>query len=267
MRRCPQCNVENQAAAARCLACGDDISMVIPTLPTAAPSPAAPTEHPAPAASVRRRARPSPETPVDAAEVPAKSGRPRTAALVILALLVLLAIVAVVVALLNSDDEGGSLAPTSVLDGTQATAAVTFTRPAETDAPAPPTTPRPSPTTVTTPVSTVPGDLAVAGRPMSRPPCDGRFITVVASMVTPDQYAAQTAKALRTFAGTEYLRTDQTCPSLRPSMPDGAAIYVAYYGPYATAPEACASTGRGGPDAYVKVLDDVTPATATVACA
>ncbi len=100
---------------------------------------------------------------------------------------------------------------------------------------------------------------------MQRPPCDGTYITVVGNAIDPAQYASVIADLLVRYPGSEYLRTDQTCPSLRPEV-DGNAIYTVYYGPFADAPTACSNRSLGPSDAYVRRLSLVDPPTHVVDC-
>lgn len=127
---------------------------------------------------------------------------------------------------------------------------------------APPSTTPPSsvvPTTVPPQTdTTVPGDLALP-EPMRRPACDGQFIVITANAVTPGEYQRQVAEAQQRFIGSAYLKTDQTCSSLRPVDDAGNAIYSIYYGPFPTLEETCAIRAQVGGDAYVKVLDETTP--------
>lgn len=153
----------------------------------------------------------------------------------------------------------------------------TIAEPTETTVPAASTTSTTSSTTTTTttttvppttvPVTTapgadddaVPGDLAIPGRPMQRPTCDGSFITIIASAVGDDATADGIAAVLDAYPGSEYLRTDQTCSSLRPDV-DGAPIYVVYFGPFAFDTDACAARAEGPDGAYAKELSqDVGP--------
>ena len=101
----------------------------------------------------------------------------------------------------------------------------------------------------------VPGDLAIPDRPMERPGCDGSYITVLASAVGDQATAAGIANVLEQYPGSNYLRTDQTCPSLNPSI-DGQPIYVVYLGPFAVAADACTARSQGPEGAYVRRLSD-----------
>ena len=102
----------------------------------------------------------------------------------------------------------------------------------------------------------VAGDLGLS-QAMSTPSCDGSYITVVGSAVKAP-YASQVREFLDDNPGSAYLRTDQTCSSLRASMPSGEAIYAAFFGPFGELSSACAKRDEVGGDAYVKVLDRVT---------
>lgn len=111
---------------------------------------------------------------------------------------------------------------------------------------------------------TVPGDLAI-GVDMTRPPCDGQFVTAVGATTDPAVYSANTTALLDRYPGSEYLRTDQTCPSLRPAVDDNA-IYMVYFGPFSSREEACAARSSGPSDAYVKTLSRSLPFDHQVDC-
>jgi serine/threonine-protein kinase len=99
----------------------------------------------------------------------------------------------------------------------------------------------------------VAGDLGIAGRPMQRPGCDGAFITILASAVGEQATAGGIANVLESYPGSNYLRTDQTCPSLNPAV-DGKPIYVVYFGPFAFDSDACAARAEGPEGAYARIL-------------
>jgi len=131
---------------------------------------------------------------------------------------------------------------------------------------APVVTVAPEPTDVPLPEvpELVPGDLGLAAT-MTRPPCDDRYITVVASSLDPANDARVVADALARYPGSSYLKTMETCPSLRPSV-DGAEIYVVYFGPFSTSSEACAARSSGPSDAYARILSLSVPDTHRVSC-
>lgn len=119
--------------------------------------------------------------------------------------------------------------------------------------------------TIAPEIEVVPGDLGVTGVAMSRPACDGRYIVMVGSALNPDSYPSDVAAQLAKYPGSSYLRTDQTCPSLRPDY-NGSPIYSIYYGVYDTAQAACADRWRGPSDAYVKVLSTTVAWNTPITC-
>lgn len=110
----------------------------------------------------------------------------------------------------------------------------------------------------------LPGDLGLS-LPMSKPPCDDTYITIVASALNPDTNASVLTSVLERYPGSNYLKTSETCPSLRPSL-NGEDIYVVYFGPYLTSSEACAARSKGPTDAYVRILSLTVPDTHRVTC-
>ncbi len=173
-------------------------------------------------------------------------------------------------------------APISTLPATTPPTAPPATQPP----PAPPTNappPPPPPTTATTTTAAAPttttsttlgptttrpsgdGDLGVPGRPISRPPCDGGYITVVASAVGNDASAAGVEGVLDRYDGSSYLRTDLTCPSLTQAV-DGQPIYVVYFGPFANDGAACAAIDDGPDGSYVRRLSNDLDPTHSVVC-
>lgn len=99
----------------------------------------------------------------------------------------------------------------------------------------PPPTDPPIPVTTTFPLA--PEIEWIDGRPMLLPPCDGQWITVVASVA-----ADEVTGWFASHPTAEYLKTEITCESLRPRFVNGPdvdqPIYVIFYGPYATGTEA-----------------------------
>ncbi|MAT06524.1 MAG: hypothetical protein CL424_15910 [Acidimicrobiaceae bacterium] len=150
--------------------------------------------------------------------------------------------------------------------------------PTPTQPPAPTTTAAPAPTTTTTPAPTtpptsspdsepgaVPGDLGIDDYPMQAPACDESFITIIASAVGEQATAGGIEAVLSDYDGSNYLRTDQTCPSLNPSV-DGEPIYVVYFGPFPFAADACAARAEGTDGAYARQLSEDLPPDHTVNC-
>ena len=124
------------------------------------------------------------------------------------------------------------------------------------------------PTTTRAPTTTVPAssvDLGVPGHPITQPPCDGGYITVLGSAIGDQATADSMEEVLNQYDGSHYLRTDVTCSSLTPSS-NGQPIYVVYYGPFATDREACAARSQGPKDAYVRRLSNDIPPNHSVSC-
>lgn len=209
------------------------------------------------------------------------------------AVVAVVAVLAVAVGVLLVARAGGdespgeaSAAPTTTLAPSDGGTSTSGDGPALTTTPAP--MPDPTPTTVgpttmpsssTTPVATtvavttapgagpdaVPGDLAIPGRPMQRPGCDGAYVTIVASLVGDQATAESVGALLDTYPRSDYLRTDQTCSSLRADV-DGEPIYVVYFGPFAFASDACIARADGPDGAYVKQLSNEVAPDAVVPC-
>lgn len=151
-----------------------------------------------------------------------------------------------------------------------ATTIVSTTPPTSTTAPAstaPSTTvaPTTAPATTAAPTTAPPddgddddapaGDLGISGTPMRSPACDDDYITIIASAVGAQATAASVEAVLDGFPGSNYLRTDQTCPSLNPSV-GGEPIYVVYFGPYDDDDDACDARSQGTSGSYVRQLSN-----------
>lgn len=102
-------------------------------------------------------------------------------------------------------------------------------------------------------------------QPITQPPCNGSYITIVASAVDPTRYATTVGDALARYPGSRYLKTAETCSSLRPDL-DGSDIYVVYFGPVTSADEACRARSGGPEDAYVRTLSNTVADTHRVQC-
>ena len=100
----------------------------------------------------------------------------------------------------------------------------------------------------------VPGDLGLSVA-MTRPACDGRGIVVLASAVTPGNYENEISAALAANPGSSYLRTDQSCPSLRQRDEYGNVIYAVYRPSGYTKAEVCADVARSPAGSYGRWLD------------
>lgn len=112
----------------------------------------------------------------------------------------------------------------------------------------------------------VPGDLAVPGVPMQRPPCDGSYITILASPIGDQATGAGVGAVLDQYPGSHYLRTDQSCSSLSQDA-DGEPIYVIFFGPFAFDSDACAARADGPEGAYARQLSNDLGPDHAVACA
>lgn len=119
-------------------------------------------------------------------------------------------------------------------------------------------------------------DLGLAV-PMSRPACDGTGIVVVGNAVTPGAYPQDVQTALDRFPGSSYLRTDESCPSLRPRDDNGNVIYAVYQVAGRSTDDVCALRERllgvaaaygmtGGDAPYGKWLDTTTANSFIIPC-
>ena len=93
---------------------------------------------------------------------------------------------------------------------------------------------------------------------MSYPNCNGQRIVILGSVTTPGLYAAGVQRLLDAHPGAFYLRTDQTCPSLRPATEEGNPIYAVFELGGTTEGEVCAAVRAAGGGAYGKWLDTTT---------
>jgi serine/threonine-protein kinase len=89
---------------------------------------------------------------------------------------------------------------------------------------------------------------------MSYPTCNGQGIVILGPVTTPGLYAAGVQRLLDAHPGAFYLRTDQTCPSLRPATEEGNPIYAVFELGGTTRSEVRAEGGN----AYGKLLDTTT---------
>jgi serine/threonine-protein kinase len=81
---------------------------------------------------------------------------------------------------------------------------------------------------------------------------------VLGNVITPGQYAAGIQRLLDIYPDASYLRTDQSCPSLRQASDDGNPIYTVYRPAGATSGQVCSTVHSVGGDAYGKWLDTTT---------
>lgn len=144
---------------------------------------------------------------------------------------------------------------------TSTSAPTTTTTSTTTTTPASTTTAAPAPATTAPGAGSgaVPGDLAISGHPMLRPPCDGGFITVLASAIGGQATSVGIEAVLDRYSGSNYLRTDQACSSLNQTS-SGEPIYVVFYGPFVDDSDACSARTDGPEGAYARQLsNDVGP--------
>lgn len=104
------------------------------------------------------------------------------------------------------------------------------------------------------PVSPTVDALGLKGMELN-PPCDGKFVVIVGSAVTPGRYAADVARLLSTAPGAHYLETARSCGVFADHTASGALIYAIYLGPYGTLGDACAARARTGVGAVVQQLN------------
>ncbi len=213
-----------------------------------------------------------PSSPWDATRTasPAPSRRRSPVVPIVVATVVVLLICAGVVAwaVATTDRDNPATArdasapPTTT--ATPASPALVSPVPGPTSEPGPTSLPGPSlqpPTRA--PRAVVPGDLGLTV-PMTRPACDGTGIVVVANATAPGTYVAEVQSYLDRHPGASYLRTDQSCPSLRQSFDDGSPIYSVYYVAGRTQNEICELRNRVG--GYGKWLDTSSDPGSQVAC-
>ena len=101
---------------------------------------------------------------------------------------------------------------------------------------------------------------------MSKPLCNGQGIVVLGNVTTPGQYESGIQRLLNIYPGASYLRTDQSCPSLRQADDEGDPIYTVYRPAGSTRSEVWAAVCAAGGEAYGKVLDYTTDAAHQILC-
>lgn len=109
------------------------------------------------------------------------------------------------------------------------------------------------------------GDLGLS-TPITRPSCDGRGIVILYSAVTPEAYESEISIALANNPGAKYLRTDQSCPSLRQRDDNGNVIYAVYRESGYTKAELCADVAVSPGGAYGRWLDTTSDPSELVTC-
>jgi serine/threonine protein kinase, bacterial len=151
------------------------------------------------------------------------------------------------VTLSPSSIQPASPPPESPRTGTPPAPGGTFTQPNQPPSPGTPPPPPPGPTRP-------PGDLGLA-QPISQPACNGQGIVILGNITTPGLYAAGVQQLLDAHPGAYYLRTDQSCPSLRRANEQGNPIYAVFEPAGTTRGEVCDAVQRAGGGAYGKWLD------------
>lgn len=109
------------------------------------------------------------------------------------------------------------------------------------------------------------GDLGLS-IPMTLPRCNGQGIVVLGNVTTPGLYESGVQQLLNMFPGASYLRTDQSCPSLRQATEEGNPIYTIYVPAGGTQRQICAAVRSAGGDSYGKWLDTTTDASYIIPC-
>jgi hypothetical protein len=176
----------------------------------------------------------------------------------------------------NTDASGATTPlPTTPQPMPSSTLPVTIDPNATTPTTTPPTTIAVASTTTPTTVpvtaapsadpDAVPGDLGVAAHPMQQPSCDGGFITLLASAIGDQASAQSIAAVLRQYPGANYLRTDQSCPSLTQSV-NGEPVYIIFFGPFVLDTDACTARAQGPNGAYARQLSNQLGPDHTVVC-
>jgi serine/threonine-protein kinase len=132
--------------------------------------------------------------------------------------------------------------------------------------PGPPAVTSPVAPPRSTPAQSAPsGDLGLT-MPMSNPSCNGQGIVVLGSVTTPGLYAAGVQQLLDAHPGAFYLRTDQTCPSLRQTTEEGNPIYAVFELGGTNQSAVCAAVRAAGGIAYGKWLDTTTDPGYVIPC-
>ncbi|EON34000.1 Serine protein kinase /threonine protein kinase [Gordonia terrae C-6] len=221
---------------------------------------------------------PGPGTPWDATRAAAWTAPPRRRSPLIpivvatvVVLLICAGIVAWAIATTQQDQPAGTAgdaAPLSTtadatLPSTSASTAI-GPSPGPASEPGPSSQPGPGPSTGV-PRTIVPGDLGLTV-PMTRPACDGTGIVVVANAIAPGNYPGEVQSYLNRYPGASYLRTDQSCPSLKQVSDVGTPIYAVYYVAGPTLDDICTLRNRIGGAAYGKWLDYTTDPASLITC-
>jgi hypothetical protein len=104
------------------------------------------------------------------------------------------------------------------------------------------------------------------GIPISHPTCDGTGIVVLGNAVTPGRYQSDVQRLLADNPGASYLRTDQSCPSLKQATETGSPIYAVFRVAGRTPQEVCSAVRAAGGNAYGKWLDTAADPSYAIPC-
>jgi serine/threonine protein kinase len=123
--------------------------------------------------------------------------------------------------------------------------------------PQPPTTA--TPTTSSSPTAAAAAVVPELGlaEPQRDLACDGRYIVLIGSAVTPGRYPTDVAALLGVAPGSHYLLTAGSCGLFADRTSTGDLIYAVYLGPFDSLQEACSARTR--PGAVVRRLVDTSP--------
>lgn len=109
------------------------------------------------------------------------------------------------------------------------------------------------------------GSLDV-GVPMTLPECDGSWVVFLGAATDPASYESDVRALLGGHSQAKYLLTEGSCTSMRQRLPDGSLIYAVWVGPYPDQAAACSARDFIGGGAYVKRMDNTTPAEQLYQC-
>jgi hypothetical protein len=110
-----------------------------------------------------------------------------------------------------------------------------------------------------TPQSPAPVDDLGLGVPEVAPECDGSYIVIVGSAVTPERYSTDVAALLAAHPGSHYVRTARSCGSFQDVTASGDPIYAVYLGPYSRLGDACSARSIVGFDSMVREVSSAAP--------
>jgi serine/threonine-protein kinase len=101
---------------------------------------------------------------------------------------------------------------------------------------------------------------------MATPLCNGQRIVILGNVTMPDMYEDAIQQLLVQDPGASYLRTDQSCPSLRQADDEGDPIYAVYRYAGTADAQARSAVCAAGSGAYGKRLDYTTDTGFLISC-